>query len=64
MRNIKHSIIRLFNELEEENQYILLADVYDLLKQQEQARERSKKVSNGTMLFEALERLEKLKVIK
>lgn len=64
MRNIKHSIIRLFNELEEENQYILLADVYDLLKQQEQAKERSKKVSNGTMLFEALERLEKLKVIK
>ena len=60
----ENSLIKMFNELEDENQYILLANAYDLLKQQEQAKDRSEKVTKGVTLLAALERLEKLKVIK
>lgn len=60
----EYNMMKMFNELEEENQYILLANAYDLLKQQEQERERSGKASRGSKLFEALERLENIKVIK
>lgn len=60
----ENSLIKIFNELEDENQYILLADAYDLLQQQAQAKDRTEKITKGVTLLAALERLEKLKVIK
>lgn len=60
----ENSLIKVFNELEDENQYILLADAYDLLQQQAQAKDRTEKITKGVTLLAALERLEKLKVIK
>ena len=60
----ENSLIKVFNELEDENQYILLANAYDLLQQQEQAKDRTEKITKGVTLLAALERLEKLKVIK
>ena len=60
----ENSLIKIFNELEDENQYILLADAYDLLQQQAQAKDRTEKITKGVTLLAALERIEKLKVIK
>lgn len=60
----ENSIIKIFIELENEYQCILLSNAYDLLKEQECAKTKAEKIKKGSKLFEILEKLENIKVVK
>lgn len=60
----ENNMMKMFNELEDDNQCILLSNAYDLLRYQEQEKERSGQIAAGSKLFEMLERLENIRVVR
>ena len=60
----REHMMKLYDALSYDNQLIALANIYDLLKEQERESSRKEQIKIGSVLLSNLERLENLKVVR